>query len=93
MVTSFIAMLVDTIIPSVKVRSFPNQKPWVNGSIRPERRTAASNSGLVSSKMDEYKAASYGLRRAVKDGKRRYRDRVEAQMEQRDTRCLWQGIG
>jgi len=42
--------------------------------------------------MDEYNAASYGLRKAVKDAKRRYRDRVESQMEQRNTICLWKGL-
>jgi len=42
--------------------------------------------------MDKYKAVSYGLWRMVKDAKRRYRDKVEAQMEQRDTKCLWQGL-
>jgi len=85
-VTSFIAMLADTIVPTVKVRSFPNQKPWVDGSIHYalNARIAAYNSGLVFSHMDEYKAASYGLRRVVKDVKRRYRDKVESQMEQHD---------
>jgi len=29
-VTSFIAMIEDTIVPTVKVRSFPHQKPWVD---------------------------------------------------------------
>jgi len=29
----------------------------------------------------------------VKHAKRRYRDRVEVQMEKRDIRCLWQGLG
>jgi len=28
----------------------------------------------------------------VKDAKRRYRDRLESQMEQYDTRRLWQGL-
>jgi len=55
-------------------------------------RTAAYNSSLVSGHMDEYKAASYGPRRAVKNTKRRYRDRVELQMEQCDTTRLWQGL-
>jgi len=78
MVMSFIATLVDTIIP---MRSFPNQKPWVDGSIRAtlNARTAAYNSSLVSGHMDKYKAASYRLRRVVKDTKRWYRDRVESQ--------------
>jgi len=42
--------------------------------------------------MDKYKVASYGLWQAVKDAKRRYKDRVEAQMEQHDTKSLWQGL-
>jgi len=93
-VTSFIAMLEDTIIPTVKVRSFPNQKTWVDGSIGASlnARTAAYNSGLVSSNMDKYKAASYGLWQARKDTKRRHRDTVEAQMEKSDIRHLWQGL-
>jgi len=93
-VTRFIATLADTIVPTVKVRSFVNQKPWVDGSIRHALNTctAAYNSSLVSRHMDEYKALSYGLQRAVKDTKRRYRDRVEMQMEQRDTRHIWQGL-
>jgi len=76
------------------VRSFPNQKPWVDGSIHAalNARTAAYNSGLVSGHMEEYKAPSYRLRRAVKEAKKRYRDRVETQMEQHETRRLWQGL-
>jgi len=93
-VTSFIATLVDTIIPTVKVRAFSNQKPWVEGSIRTalNARTAAYNASLVSGNISKYKAASYGLRRAMNDTKRKYKDRVEAQLDQRDTRHLWQGL-
>jgi len=71
----------------VKVRSFINQKLWVNGSIHAalNGHTAAYNSSLVSGNMDEYKSTSYELRQEVKDAKRRYRVRVEAQMEHRDT--------
>jgi len=42
--------------------------------------------------MDEYKAVSYGLWQAVKDVETKYRDRVESQMEQHNTRRLWQGL-
>jgi len=82
-VTSFIATLTETIIPAAKARSFPNQKLWVDGSIRDvlNVRTAASNSSLIFGHMDEYKAVSYGLRQAVKEAKMRYRDREELQME------------
>jgi len=62
-VTSFIATLADTIVPMVKVISFPNQKPWVDGFIRDalNDRTAAYNSGVVSGHMDKDKAESYSL--------------------------------
>jgi len=36
--------------------------------------------------------SGHRLRRVVKVAKRRYRDRVESQMEQLDTRCRWQGL-
>jgi len=57
-VTTFIATLADTIVPAVK-KTFPNQIPWVDGSIRDALNScnAAYNSGLVSGLMDEYKAA------------------------------------
>lgn len=42
--------------------------------------------------MSLYKAASYKLRRAVKAAKRRYRDKVEAQLCDRDSRSMWQGL-
>jgi len=55
-VMSFIAMLEDTIIPRVKVRSFPYLKPWVDGSIRVDLNTstAAYKTSLVSGNMDDY---------------------------------------
>jgi len=49
-------MLAVTLAPAVKVRSFPNEKPWVDGSIHDalNARTAAYNSSLVYGHMDAY---------------------------------------
>jgi len=60
MMMSFIAMLQDTIVSTVKVGSFPNQKPWLDGSIRAALNapTAAYNSGLLSGNMDIQTTAS-----------------------------------
>ncbi|KAL6455335.1 hypothetical protein MHYP_G00362290 [Metynnis hypsauchen] len=65
-VVSFVGKLVDDSIPKVIVRSFPNQKPWVDKTIRDalSARTAAYNEGLTSENMEPYKSASYGVRRA-----------------------------
>lgn len=61
-VTSFIATLVDTIVPTVKVRSDPNGH-W---SILTPRTPIMLPTTLDSGHMDEYKAVSYGLQQVVK---------------------------
>jgi len=53
-VTSFIATLQGTIIPTVKVDES------IHAALN--ARTTAYNSSLISGNMDEYKSASYGLR-------------------------------
>ncbi|KAK0149066.1 putative RNA-directed DNA polymerase from transposon X-element [Merluccius polli] len=75
-VTSFISKLTDDIFPSVTVKVFPNQKPWVDKTVE----------GLILRDMSPYKAASYNLRKAVKTAKRRYWDKVEKQLFDRDSR-------
>ena len=33
-VTGFIKKCVDDVVPTVTVRTYPNQKPWITGNIR-----------------------------------------------------------
>jgi len=54
---SDIATLVDTIVPTVTVRFSPNQKLWVDGSIR--------DACVASGDMDEYKASGEGCKEEV----------------------------
>lgn len=49
-------------------------------------QTAAYNAGLSSGNMRDYKASCYGLRRAVKAAKLRYRERVESHFQLKDSR-------
>ncbi|KAK1798125.1 hypothetical protein P4O66_000619 [Electrophorus voltai] len=71
-----------------------NQKPWVDRTIREalNSRTAAYNAGIISANMDEYKSAAYGVRRAVREAKRRYGKKLETQFQQSGSRSLWQGL-
>jgi hypothetical protein len=75
-------------------KTFPNQKPWIDGSIRVKlkARTTAFNQGKVTGNMTEYKQCSYSLRKAIKQAKRQYRDKVESQFNGSDTRGMWQGL-
>ena len=42
--------------------------------------------------MTKYKYCNYSLRKAIKQAKRQYRDKVESQFTGSDRRCMWQGI-
>ena len=42
--------------------------------------------------MAEYKQCSYSLRKAIKQAKRQYRDKVESQFNGLDMRPMWQGL-
>ncbi|XP_049336921.1 uncharacterized protein LOC125802521 [Astyanax mexicanus] len=89
-VTAFIRKCVDDVVPLRSVRVFPNQKPWLNGDVRSalSARSAAFRSGNT----EEYKRASYALRRTIKAAKRGYREKVEAQFNTANTQSLWQGL-
>ncbi len=62
---SFVNTLTEQATETMTVRTFPNQKPWVDRTIRAavNKRTAAYNEALLSGNMSEYKASCYALRR------------------------------
>ncbi len=80
---SFINTLTDQATETITIRTFSNQKPWVDRTIcdAVNHRTAAYNAGLLSGKMSQYKASCYALRRAVRAAKLRYRERIESHFE------------
>ncbi len=91
---SFVNMLTDQATETVTIRTFSNQKPWVDRTIRAavNQRTAAYNAGLLSGNMSDYKASCYALRRAVRAAKLRYRERIESHFQLNDSRRMWQGL-
>ncbi len=54
---SFVNTLTEQATETVTIRTFSNQKPWVDRSIRDavNHRTAAYNAGLLSGNMSKYK--------------------------------------
>ncbi len=91
---SFVNTLNEQATETVTIRTFSNQKPWVDRSIRDSvnHRTAAYNGGLLSGNMSECKASCYALRRAVRAAKLRYRERIESHFQLNDSRRMWQGL-
>ncbi len=91
---SFVNTLTEQATETITVRTFPNQKPWVDRSIRDavNKRTAAYNEALLSGNMSVYKASCYALRRAVSAAKHRYKERIESHFQLNDSRRMWQGL-
>ncbi len=91
---SFVNTLTEQATETVTIRTFTNQKPWVDRSIRDavNNRTAAYNAGLLSGNMSEYKTSCYALRRAIRAAKRRYSEKIESHFQLNDSRRMWQGL-
>ncbi len=91
---SFVNTLTEQATEMITVRTFPNQKPWVDRTIRDavNKRTAAYNKALLSGNMSVYKASCYALRRAVSAAKHRNKERIESNFQLNDSRRMWQGL-
>ncbi len=70
---SFVNTLTEQATETVTIRTFSNQKTWVDRTIH-----AAVNkrTGLLSGNMSEYKASCCALQRAVRAAKLRYRESI-----------------
>ena len=81
-----IYIYVYDVVQRMNVRTFPNQKPWVNGEVSSalKARTAAYHSGDPC----EYKIARCELRKTIKLAKRQYREKVESYYTGSNTRDM-----
>ena len=77
-VTDFIKKCIGDVVPIVTIKTYPNQKLWIDGSIHAKLKaeSTAFNHGKVTGNMTEYKQSSRSLREAIKQWKRLYRDKV-----------------
>jgi hypothetical protein len=62
-VTEFIRKCIGDVIPTVTIKTYPNQKPWIGGSIRAtlKAQIIPFNHGKMTGKMAEYKQCSYSF--------------------------------
>ncbi len=93
-VLSFVNMLTEQATEMVTIRTFSNQKPWVDRTIRDavNHRTAAYNAGILSGNMSEYETSCCALRWEVRAAKLRYKERIESHFQLNDSRRMWQGL-
>lgn len=89
-VTPCINFCVDNVIPTKRVKQFANSKPWITTEIKK----------LLVDKERAFKANDrYGgkliqkeIQTKIKQGKRQYKDKVEQQLKESNSRMAWRGI-
>ena len=89
-VTAYINFCVDDAIPCKTVKIFPNDKPWMSREVKVainQKRRA-----FYSGDADLIKSAQKDLKAKIKQAKLKYKDRVERQMSNTNTRGLWKGM-
>ena len=61
-VTSFINKCIDDIVPTVTVRAYPNQNPWIRGNIRIKLKARAAAFKERDTNLVTYKKSCYDFR-------------------------------
>jgi hypothetical protein len=61
-VTSFLNKCIDDVVPTVIVRTDPNQKPWITGKIHTKLKARVSSFKEWDTFPDTYKKSCYALR-------------------------------
>ena len=90
-VTSFINKCIDNVVPTVAVRTYPNQKQWITGNIHTELKAGAAAS-RSDTNPDAYKKSRNALRQTLKQAKHQYRTKIESHYTGSDARRMWQGL-
>lgn len=88
-VTCYINYCVESLIPSKQIKIFPNNKPWVTREVK-----AAINKkkAFYSGDKERIKDAQRELKVIIRQGKQKYKERVEGNMSCTNTRGLWNGM-
>ncbi|KAJ8349109.1 hypothetical protein SKAU_G00276980 [Synaphobranchus kaupii] len=89
-VTGYISKCIDDVVPRVIVRTYPNQKPRVNGEVCSALR--ARTAAFHSRDIGEYKKTRYELRKKIKTAKGQYREKVESCYSGSNARHMWRGL-
>ncbi len=77
---SFVNTLTEQATETVTIRTFSNQKPWVDRSIRDAVNHERVQSIVLCSPT------------CSKSRKLQYRERIESHFQLNDSRCMWQGL-
>jgi hypothetical protein len=64
-VTGFMNKCIDDFVPTVTVRTHPNQKQWITGNIRTKQKARSANFKERETIPDGYKKSRYAIRQTI----------------------------
>jgi hypothetical protein len=88
----FINKCINDVVPTVTICTYPNQKPWITGSICTELKARAAAFKEWDFKPEAYKKSRYALRRTIKQAKSQYRTKIKSYYTGFDASQMWQGL-
>ncbi len=86
-ITCFIRKCIENVVPTKTIRIYANQKTWINSDVR-----TALSSAFKSGNTADRKQSSYHLRKSIKATKRKYKNKIEEQLNNNNARSMWLGI-
>ena len=69
-VIGFINKCIEDVVPTVTVRAYHNQKPWITGNTHTELKARTDTFKERNTNPDAYNEFRYALRRTIKQAKR-----------------------
>jgi hypothetical protein len=91
-VIGFINKCIDDVVPTVTIRTYPNQKPWITCNICIELKARAAAFKERDTHLGTNKKSRYALRRTIKQPKPQYRIKIESYYTGSDACRMWQGL-
>lgn len=88
-VLSYVNFCAENVVDML-TKVFPNQKLWLNSKVRTLLR--ARDSAFKFGSPLECREVQKGLRKGIIEAKRRYKLNIEEHFNNKDSRCIWQGI-
>ena len=89
-ITGYINFCVDSVVPTVTVRCFPNNKPWVTRDIKVllnEKKRAFRDRDR-----EQMRRVQRRLKERIQQGKDSYRMKLERKLQQNNLKDVWSGM-
>ena len=89
-ITSYINFCVVNVIPTKRVKQFAYSKPWITTEIT--KLLADKERAFKANYRHGGKLIQREIQTKIKQGKRLYKDKVEQQLKENNSRLAWRGI-